>query len=212
MRFLFKLILPLIFSCSVHASGMPIFDGQEVMKQISDSLYFLTAIDGLLKEVGGTSSDREAVGGLVREIRLYQEQIYKLQALQNATDDVANPRFTKSKVLADQINSVSQHIRKLKTVLTLASSIGARPEAINASMQVLRDERQREREKFELAFKAIEEQEKIYDLRKKIEKRVTISKSINSEFESINKMSNGSGVKIVSIKRQGKKKGIGDLW
>ena len=191
--------------------GLPIFDGQEMVNKMKDSLYFISTLETLLKEVGGKSTDLVALNNVASEIRKYQEQVALYEQLGGAVDDFSSFSYGRSKVLTDQINSITRHIRKLKIILTLAKTIGARPEAINASMQVLKDERVREKEKFEIALMAFEEKERLSNLRRKVTRKINIKRALVREALVIESFSRGGSVKSISFQSRNFKK-KDSLW
>ena len=190
---------------TIQASGMPIVDVNEITKQISDSLYLISSIENLIKESTGTSVDIQAVASLKNELTQLQRDISIYQAISDGVDDLGSSNFSKSNVFVDQINSIASHIRKLKTIVILAQSLGARPEAVNTSLNMLKDQRQREREKYEIALKALEEREKVAEKRRKITARIRFKRQLQKEVGIINKSSKGtffstSGKNAVNLK------------
>lgn len=204
--YIFFLLLPF----QTNASGMPVVDTNVLMKQISDALYLLTSIETLLGEVSGDKSTFLAMGSLKKEIDLYQKAIRDYESLAGAVDEVSYYDGGRSKVLSAQINSVSRHIRKLKTIVSLATTVGARPEALNASMQILRDERAREKERFEVALKAIEEKERIREIREKITRKTRLKRSLYNEMNEINNITRDKSVKPIGVSSNNNK--FGGLW
>lgn len=200
----------LFFPLSLRASGMPVIDTNELMKQVNDALYLLTSIENLLGEVSGDSGSIQTIISLQQEISRYQRTIRDYEALSGAIEDANYYDSGRSKVLSDQINSVTRHIRKLKSIVTLATTLGARPEAMNASLQVLRDEREREREKFNVAFKAIEERERVRELRLKITKKTRLKRSLMAEMDEINNITQEKSIRPVGLTQN--KKQMGGLW
>jgi hypothetical protein len=213
MRLQFRLITTLVITflgTDVRAGGMPVVDTNELVKQVSDSLYLLTSIETLLGEINENGAAINTMSELREEINLYNQAVRDYERLSGSVEDASYYDGGRSKVLSDQINSVTRHIRKLKTVVSLATTIGARPEAMNASLQILRDERQREREKFEVALKAVREKEKIKELRRKITRKTRLKRSLNQEIEEIGRLTQNKSVKPVSFKRAGNE--MGQLW
>jgi len=213
MRLFSSITLTLLICSRSLATGIPVWDSQELINQLADAAYLVSALEGLLNEANGSATGLSMVSKLSGELEAYQRQVRAYEELSGAFEDASNPVFQKSAVLSDQINSVTNHVRKLKRLIAVTGAL-ARPQALTTTLQMLENERQREKEKFAVAFKAIEEQEKIYKLRKELEARVGFKKSLDSELEDIRSFSNGSRIKPVSIKsKKGKRPapGVG-LW
>ncbi len=197
MNLFTKIIISLFISCESFAGGFPIFDGHEVTKQISDSIYFITTAETLLKEVGVNNNDIQAIGQLTGELREYQNQVSLYQQLGGSINDLNDPNMGRSKVLVDQISSVTRYLKRLKTVISMAKLMTARPEAVNSALQVLKSEREREKEQYEIALKAYEEQERVSALRRKITEKIEFKAAIDREAQIIQNFSNNSSVKNI---------------
>jgi len=180
---------------------MPVVDTNEVLKQLSDSLYFISSIDGLLNEVGVNGEEAASMMQLSREIQEYQKELALINQLQLATNDASQMDMGRSRVLIDQINSVTRHIQRIKRAIMLAKSIGARPDAINSSMRILREERLRDKERFEIALETYEERERIAKLRRQMERQRGLHEAIENENEAIRRFSQKSGPRAIEFKK-----------
>jgi len=193
--------LLIFFSSSTLQAGMPVVDTNEVLKQLSDSLYFISSIDGLLNEVGVNGEEAASMMQLSREIQEYQKELALINQLQLATNDASQMDMGRSRVLIDQINSVTRHIQRIKRAIMLAKSIGARPDAINSSMRILREERLRDKERFEIALETYEERERIAKLRRQMERQRGLHEAIENENEAIRRFSQKSGPRAIEFKK-----------
>ena len=212
MTFWARVLSLLLLVSSAHGGGFPVVDTNELLKQTTDALYLLSSIDTLLTELGGNTSDVQSILSLTREIEAYERDIRRFEELGGAIDDASVYSPDRSKVFADQVHGLSRHIRKLKTVLTLAKTVGARPEAVTASMEILKDERMREKERFEIALKALEEKEKISALRRRLTRKVELRRAIREELNEINGFTRDKTVKPVDIKETRGSQELKSLW
>ena len=132
MAFCKKVLSILLFSQSLLASGMPVIDTSELLKQISEGLYLASSIDMLLSEAGADGTDYGAIRSLQSELQMYKGEIENFRALNGAVSDASDFPVERSKVFAKQIQNVTNHIRKVKRVVALATSFAARPAAIRS--------------------------------------------------------------------------------
>jgi hypothetical protein len=211
MKALFSLLI--VISSQSAYGGFPVVDTNEVMKQLSDSLFFISSVDSLLNEVGAGGEEVRSMTALSHEIQAYQRELLLLEQLQLASGDARHLEMGRSRALIDQINSITRHVQKIRRVLVLAKSMGARPDAVNSSMRLLREERQRDQERLEVALKAHDERERIEKMRRSLEKERGVAESIRNEEQAIRRYSRGQGPRPLEFRSyQFKKSSEASLW
>jgi len=212
MGFYKKVLSILFFSRMAFAGGMPVVDTNELLKQISDGLFLTSSLDALISESGMKGSDSGAIKSLESELGLYRQEIQNYQALNGAVDDATNFPVERSKVFARQIRNVTEHIGKVRRVITLATSMAARPAAISASMAMLREQQEEDRKRTQAALQILEEKERVRLMRLKLQRKALLSSSIRSEIADIRRFSGDKTVSPVIIKSSDARTKRPSLW
>lgn len=210
MKVIICLVL-LLFNSSSLAGGLPVIDTNQILNELKDSVYLISSVEELAQEVLGTDANILAVKSLTDDIYKLQREIEYYEQISNSVDDLSRSSIGKSKVFVDQVRSITRYIRKVKRVLTLITVLKPRPAAVNSTINMLKEQRQREKEKFELAFKALEEREKIERLRARIQKKIMFQEEIKNEMKIMGARTKMTSVPVPSYLSR-KNKSSGSLW
>lgn len=170
---------------SARSTGLPIFDANEMASQLKDSIYLITVIDDLLNVTTGAGLDKEATDSYRREVGYLENEISKYNKINQNIEELSRADRTRSKVFAHQVRSLTDHIRRVKDILRLASTVGARPEAVSSSLKILNERRAKEKEEIEMALIALDAEVRVFEKRQKIKKERIRKESIQKELSFI---------------------------
>lgn len=204
MQFRKDLLIILIFLKSqlILATGLPVVDTNEVLQQLKDSVYLISTVGDLLGEMNATANDLQALIILKEELSRLGEDLKTYKDLNLEINELSNPQIHKAETIADYISQVTTYIRKLKKFVILAQSTGARPQAISAMFDMLREERERQKEQFDTAMKTYEEQEKIAHFRNQLKIKIETKKALDSEFALVARRTDNKLLKVQSRKSE----------
>jgi|GEM_PF-2372884 len=215
MKYQFNIIFTgVIFSLNTLATGLPVVDTTQLLRDSADSVYLLGTIGDFLSELGTNTQELQALGSLSSEITDYQNIIRDYQGLSAQVEDLDHPIFLKTNILSSQISNLTAHVRRIKSILTVSGAL-VRPQAFSAALKMMEIRRKNERDKFELSMRAAEEKEKIYEMKKKLQRKLEFKKQLDREMEIISQSSKNSIFRTVildsKMKSSGSTKGA-TLW
>lgn len=185
MKLWLSLVFCMLFPLKTFAGGMPVFDTNELVGQLKDSLYLMSVIDDLLGEASGSGMDKDATNSYRHEVENLQREINKYNELNQNIEELSGAERSRSKVFIHQVKSITRHIQRVKRILTLATTVGARPEAVSSSLKVMEEKRKREKDQLEVALMALEAQDRVFQRRQKIKKERIRRDSLNRELSFI---------------------------
>ena len=175
----------IIWSAPVFSAGLPVVDTNAMFQDMSDSIYTLSAVEDLLSEFNVSASDMSALIELRGELTRLQEDMYLFKEAYGDLRDLSQPQFYKARILADYITQVTQYIRKVKRFMILAQSMRNRPQALTAVLSMIREQRERDKDQFEAAMRAVEEKERVQAERTKLRRKIEARQTIDREYALI---------------------------
>ncbi len=155
-----------------QGAGMPVVDTNQMISDLKDNAYMIDAVTEIMEEIGVSADEIKHLSLLEKQLRGMASDLKSLENYSQEVGELGQFRAMKGAVLADRIKNFSRYIKKLKRAVTTAASIGARPQAVLVSLQLLEQDRQRSHEKLEANLLLISEAEKLNEERTKIRREI----------------------------------------
>jgi hypothetical protein len=151
MKYLGSLIF-FIYSINVKASGLPVIDAAEEARWLLDLTSAATSITMLTHEF----VDEAYFVAELEEIRVMlmeaQEMVNNHNIIASETDNLAGFEISKYHIFKEKVNSLVDLVRGIKS-LVVGLKVGVTSRSLSAAVQVMREERQRLHERFEMKLR-----------------------------------------------------------